>query len=501
MPNKTVTQQTVKSLFNTGGISTSVPDTGVGSLWRPTLVGTKGGRSATAETLFDFWLDWVPDPDEALVLDPNFFTKLRFHADVSAAFQKRQLTVAGYPERIEPNPLADNADVAKEVTKEVSRIYFGLPNRKKLYAHLQRAVLEGGACVEFTWQKDSAGFEYPTGHNIVSKTRIVMDRMGNLSLLTRANPVWGALAMPNPNDFVKNMMAENELLPLSPLYGKFIYHTYLQYPGMWNYPQLEGYTYYGIGLDVPLYYTISWDIFVLQNRIRHIAKYGDPPYNLYGSDASDPNALQVAKSIALTRGEAVRWIPGKMQGQTPENGQWYLEQQEVPDTNDIFAQFSDDYTRARVNALILGSADENSKGKSGGYSDHVSRKDSGPQVLFKYDAENISETITTQLISAIAKARFPNLHPTYWPVFTLEPAEERDRQQEVDILEKALSLGLKVSKTEAYEKIGLRVPEPDEELLEAPPILNPNNPLDPNQKPIGEDGDGEAKVSEGIDND
>src|SRR4051812_163278 len=86
-------------------------DSGMGGLFRPFAKGQDGARTATLETLYDFFIDSVPDPDEALAQDPGFLDKLHAHPDVVAAMRKRELTVASMPDHIESNPDAPDQHV------------------------------------------------------------------------------------------------------------------------------------------------------------------------------------------------------------------------------------------------------------------------------------------------------------------------------------------------------------------------------------------------------
>src|SRR6185312_11818097 len=93
-------------------------DSGMGPVRRPSAHGQEGGRIATPETLFDFWINTVPDPDEALSFDPDFLNKLYRHPDVCAAFEKRAHTVAQFEERVEANPDAPDQKLAEKIAEE-----------------------------------------------------------------------------------------------------------------------------------------------------------------------------------------------------------------------------------------------------------------------------------------------------------------------------------------------------------------------------------------------
>lgn len=428
-------------------------DTGVGGLHRPFARGDDGGRISTLETLYDFFIDDVPDPDEALALDPGFLRKLHMHWDVAAAMRKRELTVASMPDRVEQNPDAPDQHLAQQVAKYCSWAWEQLPGRHKLFQSMQRAVLAGGVGVEFDWHREATGVERPVAWHVIDKSRFLFDRRGRMSLRTRDNPVWGVR--------VPEAQASRFVRTFPP--GKFVYHCHRQEPGTWEQPHLEGYTYFGVGEDVALYYIVTFDHFVMRFRLKWMEKYGMPPTLLYHPDneAMTDDVRRIADSL---RHESIVTIP-KLMGQDAENDKnhfYAVEQLEVPTmTNDAFANFSKEWTKPKIDQLLLGAADEQQKSESGGYADHVSRQDSGPQIWYRWDATNISRTLTDQLIPAIARGRFPNLPPAYFPILTIEPKEERDRSQEMEIATSAAAL-VPIAEDEIYERCGFRKPKEGE---------------------------------------
>ncbi|MGD0767488.1 MAG: hypothetical protein ABSB42_04610 [Tepidisphaeraceae bacterium] len=68
-----------------GGAYRMPADSGMGGLYRTFAGAQLGARVSMLETLDEFWMNDVPDLDEALRLDPNIRMKLRMHPDVAAA--------------------------------------------------------------------------------------------------------------------------------------------------------------------------------------------------------------------------------------------------------------------------------------------------------------------------------------------------------------------------------------------------------------------------------
>lgn len=461
--------------LGTAGTFKQLPDSGMGPLTRP-FARPDGGPVSTLETLFDFFIDDVPDPDEALKLNPKIREQLRMHPDVVSAMRKRELTVAGFPDRIDPNPAASNQDAAKFIAGEVEKVWRNLPNLHHLYQQMESAVMDGGIGLEFIWRREGQ-VEFPFRWQAIHKSRIVYDRLGNMAIRTRYQPVWGAYVAANAENI-------NEP-PLIFPQGKFIYHMHRMEPGTWDQPELEGYRYFGVGEDVSLYYVITFDVFVLKFRMKWLEKFGMPPTDVYYPD-SMPQYQSNLKSIAAqVRGESVCTIP-RMAGKEI-NSLFEVKTREVPKMSyDAFESFSERYTKPRVDSILLGSAEEGQKtdGK-GGYSDHVSRRDSGPQVWFKWDATNISSTLNAQLIPAITRGRFPNIPQDLIPIHRIEPKEERDRLQELQLIEGGSKL-VPLAESEVYERLGYRKPNVDEKTISGGGLGegNPFETMPPQMKPM-----------------
>ena len=146
---------------------------------------------------------------------------------------------------------------------------------------------------------------------------------------------------------------------------------------------------------------------------------------------------------------------------------------------DWFTQHNKEYTAPLVSLILLGSSEESQKQEGrGGYSDHASRRDSGPNIFFARDALNISGTINKQMVPAIVLGRWPNIPPSYWPMFGMEASEEKDRMQEVQIYG-ATSEKVPVPVNDFYDAAGIRKPDPGEDVIGGP--AQPPTPIIPNQ--------------------
>jgi len=440
--------------FQRGGEYYIPSDSGTGAINRGVAKGQVGGRTATLETFFDFFIDNVPAPDEAKLLNPEIEQQIRFHPDVVAAHRKRTFQVSSMPWRIEPNPMATDKTVAQQVADHCKEICSKLPKFYQLIEHLQYAIIVGGQGIEFRWHREANGVEYPVEFYPVHMSRFLFDRLGNMALLTRDNAVWGVYVSSDPQAQYARILPR----------GKFLYHIYRQGQGPWSIPQNEGYVYYGEGEDVPLYYTVTFDIFCLKFRMKFLERWGMPPTYLYYAE-NRKMTRELVRVVDSLRGESVVTMPMPINaGGQNQYGYYKAELQTAPaGSYDFFESFSDRYTRPRVNMILLGDAGANAKSEErGGYSDDVSRTDKGANLFVKRDARCISETITTQMMPPIALARFPNLPSEYYPIFSLEPKEEKDRMQELQILEQGAKLA-PIAVSQVYDAGDFAVPKIDPE--------------------------------------
>lgn len=463
MPQDAITVATLQNMAE-GGFQNIPTDSQSGQVWRPVAVGQPGGRTAPIDSMFTAWIDYVGDPDESLQRNPGFFEKIGLHPVVQGAIRKRQRNVASFPDSIIPNPRAQNRAVAKLVANYVGDVWSKIPSRHQLYENMQLAVLFGGMGIEWIWHRDNTGafpIEYPVAWFPMSKTRFVFDRLMNMSIKTRETSVWGSYV--KANDVSEYLWKDGKNPPL----GKFCYHTYQKEPGTWENPGLEGYLYYGKGEVVPLYYVVTFDWYVLNQRVEWLQTFSRPARILWYPD-NDPLSNQTPGAVAAIQNQSVITLP-----RTPgldKDSLFAVEQMEVPHASYDAMENFQKWCKDQINIILLGSAEEQQQGEDGkgGYSSHVSRHESGPKMYYAYDAMNIESTINNQLIPAIVWWKFPNLPLEYMPRLKLDADQGKDRKQEVEILKGIQKLGLPITVSYAQQQTGAPPPEKDEALLQAP---------------------------------
>jgi hypothetical protein len=456
MPNDSLTTRITIAKMLEGGSQVVLPDSGSGQVWRPNAQATPGGRVATPETLFDYWIDNVPDPRWAYRINPNIYNHLRTHPDVVAARRKREYTVASYPWRFNPNPVGEDKASAALAAEYCTWVFSQITAKHQIFREMQEAVIDGSRAHEWQWHQEATGFQRPFMATPVDRTRFLFDRMGNMAIRTRFQPVWGSYVMSDPR-----VPVPESAFPR----GKFTYHVHMRMPGTWDDTGLEGYVYYGLGEDVALAYVLTYDTFVLRFRMKWLEKFAMPPTDIYYPDSMQQFVPQMKKIATAVRGESSTQIP-RPAGEKYDD-YFHIEQREVPSPSmDAMADFSENWTKPRIDAILLGEVTPPKK-KQGGYSNKVQEQDAGPQVWFQWDSTNISATLTDQLIPAImmfGPEQIRRMASSYYPIFSLQAAEQRDRAQEIGIVKQTATM-VKLSVDEIYEKTGFRKPGPNDETV------------------------------------
>ena len=437
-----------------GGDMRIPTDSGMGGLYKPFATGEYGGRIATLETLYDFFINNVPDPDLAMAQDPNFDEKIRQQPDVHACMRLRELTVASMPRRIEPSKERGiDLDLAQKVADYVDDVFKGLPNPSELYRQMQMAVLMGGVGFEWIWERVN-GYERPVMANQIHKSRFVFDRLGNMAILTRTNPVWGAYVGRDPT-----RMPNGEAAWLTPG-GKFMYHKYMAEGGPWYRPASEGFNYWGRGEDGNLYVPVTFDNFVVRFRLKWIEKHGMPLTILYHPDnqAMSSEVTRIANSL---RGESIVTIPRPV-GENTAEYMYKLDFIDPPSNGyDAFQEFSEKWTRPAVEKILLGGANLLEVGDRGSYAATVAQRDAGASIIFRYDALKLDETLNIQLIPYIVNARWPGIPRAYYPKHTMAPEEEVDQELRMRLIQQAAEM-VPVRRTDVYSAAGLERPMQNE---------------------------------------
>ncbi len=450
--------QTIAS-FMRSDVHNHPVDSGMGGVYRP--FGTNntgqrsGGRVATLETLYDFFINSVPDPAESYLGVANADILIDNHPDVKACMNLRSLSVSSLPWHIEPSHARGiNPDVAQEIAEYVQDVFDEMPNVQNLYRMLEHAVLLGGQGVELVWDTKN-GVELPVNFFPVHKSRFARDRMGNLALLTRSAPVYG--------EYVQAEVASlpnGDKVYYAPQ-GKFLYHIHQTGPGgSWANTLPEGFIYWGKGENIALWNLVQIDQFVTRFRVKWLERYGIPLAMLYYPQ-TDKNARSMLTTIANSiRNEGIATIPRIAGG--GKDDFYDVEYKQAPGTGqDYFASLRETFIRPGIEKILLGGANLLQIG-AGSYSASVDQRDAGSTIVFQYDAQNISQTLNQQLIPYIVRAKWPSCPEEFMPKHVMAPSERSDKVQDMTVIREAAAL-VPILKTEVYKKAGLEIPKDGED--------------------------------------
>lgn len=462
---------TVQMMLEGGGgnVSRIPADSLMGQLYRP--IATSGwpgqagvgqmpqGRIATLETLFDFFINSVPNPDWAFSQDPDFDEKIHQQPDVQSAFNKRSMTVASLPRIIKPSThsTVDRAE-ATQMAEYIKEVFEHLPNLHQVYRQMELAVLTGGTGFEMTYGRDASGVDILRNIDNVHQTRFMFDRLGNMGLLTRETPVWGSYINVNPTRLPGTPEGEHFYSRLPR--GKFMYHLYMAEGGPWARPAAEGYMYWGRGESMNLYLIVTFDLFVLRFRMKWLERFGFPLTLLYYNDNDSRGRAEVQAIAKSIRGEGMVTIP---MGSGPEGKEQFyaLDFPEPPTAGyDAFAQFTEGWTRPCADKILLAGAEQMSIGQEGSFGASVNQDETGPQMIYRWDAMCIDGTINTQLIPymirAVPKWRHVPVH--HMPRHCMTPERQRNRGEELDMLERLAKM-VPIRKADVYEAAGYQQPK------------------------------------------
>lgn len=459
--------------FSSEAHQTIPKDSGLGNVGRPfaePASGHGGDRVATLETLYEFFINNVPDPDEALAQNSNADEIIRKHPDVHAAMRLRELTVASMPWHIEASDAPGiDQKLAKRIADYTQEVFNRIPSLTDLYRMMQNAVLHGGTGIEWIWRERN-GAQVPVNYFPVHKTRFTFDREGRMAILTRSTPVYGSYVSPGVagasgvremSAYTKQLATINGQEVYHALPGKFMYHKYMSEGGSWHRPAAEGFVYWGRGENANLWNLVCFDNFAVRFRMKWLERFGFPLTIVY-YPAADENSrerlIEVAESI---KNETIASVPHPGDG---EPDQWYKIDYQQPSMQgtDAFSVFTEQYIKPRIEKILLGGANLLQVGDVGSYGATVDQRDAGAEIIFRYDAQRLSDTLNEQIVSHIVRARWPECPEEYLPKHVMAPKEAVDKKYELDVIQLAAAL-VPIQKTDVYEAAGLEAPNEDAE--------------------------------------
>ena len=388
---------------------------------------------------------------------------------VWSCYQKRAMGVSSYPYQFLPStsPDASEAESARMIDY-LKEVWNGIPSIRMMHYQQQLAVLHGGSGHEVIWAPDAIQTLRPVAFHPVHMKQFRADRLGNLCLLTREQPVWGAYVATEPKMIGGSLGADKMYAtPIFP--GKFMYHTHIKMTAPFDRSQDAGYQYYGRGEAVCLYKIVKFSYYNIQMCMKYNEKHGMPQtIAYYPNQTVDQD--QVNAVINSFRDEAIVSIPRRPG--MPHDGLFKVEYLMPPKlTTDIFMNFEREWTNPQIERVLLLSIGTMQGGKIGSsLATMVEGSQMGTELAFEWDSENIADTISTQLIPYIIwnVPKWRKVPLAHMPRYSLSAQRSRTRLNELSVVER-VNAHVPVSAYDYYNASGVQPPrgvEQDE--LDAP---------------------------------
>lgn len=445
-------------------------DTQSGWLGQRALVNTSramqgGDRINTMETSFSHWLNSVTNPRQDIIRDPDIEETVFEHPMFWACFQKRAYNACVQDWNWYPT-LSPGADeyVARGAAAEMQKVWDSIPENTRIIYICMLAVALGSYGIEFIWKPDEKGELKPRMFYPVHPDGLPFDRIGNMDMLTRSQPVWGGIFALNPQSVTEGPRMLNDT-PLFP--GKLVYHRHVIMSGPWTPGDRMQWMYYGRGEIMALWKYIKMDNFVTQYRAKFLERHGLPPLAIYYPQ-NTPNPSVLNSIIASWRGETTLRIPKRDMGDL--DSLYGIKVLETKTTTDPFASFSRELVHPMIEAVMNLSSGVMMRAGRGGLAEAIEGENSGPQLAAAFDMKNISQTFQSQFAPWVLwrTKRFAKLPLDHMPQFGMMKGQARNRLNELSIMEK-LSQAVPTSPLEWYKRAGVQPPRSmSTEQLEAP---------------------------------
>lgn len=355
--------------------------------------------------------------------------------ELSAALQTRKLAVQGLPWELEPaSPSSEDQMIAEHVRKNLQDLKL-----RKTFLALEDAVWKSFSCVEMRWTLDG-GLAWVSQLVWVPQQRftfLVQDQTINASILK-----------------LPNLLTDD-----APIYGvevpafQLLYHRVESRSGLAQ----RG------GLFRPCAFPYLFKNFAIKDWLIFLEKYGQPTRIGKYTEGATPAAIDMLKHAVQNMGvdaaavisdsTLIELVESKMSGTS----------------SDIYDRFINERVNKAYEKCILGqtATTEGTPGRLGGdEAQSQVRRD-----LLKADAEDLSETITEQLIWPMVGYNFgfEKMLPNFR--FIVEIPEDR---QILALTHKTLvEIGVPIPLAFAQKKYGIPAPVGDEPVLRmsvVPPV-------------------------------
>lgn len=245
-------------------------------------------------------------------------------------------------------------------------------------------------------------------------------------------------------------------------------HKHQMQDGAYESPQDAG-RIHGVGIRSLIY----WEWFQKQETLRWLMEYLERSafgIELWYYPASNPNGKSAMETAAKQRVNNFRNIVFVPRPGGDQQNQYGIEHIETGMAGaDILMKILQEYFGHRIKRLILGQT-LTSESEGGGLgSDGIARVHLGTfKDIVRYDATNLEETITTDIVTPIKEWNFPKAN--HFGVRFVIETEEIDSDERMQHYKAAWDMGARISEKKVLDAIGLAVPGNDDRTLMNPQI-------------------------------
>lgn len=382
----------------------------------------------------------VDDPDFALQKDPSIYKKMMRDPQIFYCLAVRKSAVSSVPWTIVPPSDYMYDDRALELARQAEKRLKQIPRFNRLLENILDAILPGMSANELVWEHINK--EYIVKEHLpISKDRIKFAVDGTPRLLSPKEPTRGQLIPPY----------------------KIIVHLFNATDGSWAEPSTVGYRYHGRGLaDTPLYHYFYFKMMVLKFLLKSLERQGDPFKIFYTGSQNAALTAKLANIMAALHNDSVVGIPGK-KGETEVD---VIQPQRQ--TKDVFMMFIQ-YLDGLITRVILGQELMTELPAQGSYA-AAQVHQTVFMMLNEQDKSSVSDTLNRTLMKYDAELNTPNVPAELRPQFSFKKSAGSDAGGFLDLVQKALSLGIEVSERQVREYTGLREPGEGERILHSPMI-------------------------------
>lgn len=371
---------------------------------------------------------------------------------IASPLSKRMLATAQLDWQVVPEDPNDDKQVA--IAQEIDRIIRNIPDLVNLFRYLLMGIFRGTGVAEVNWTWDGQHrlwcIDKARPHN---GDKITYDIYGNPRLLTRQFQMGGRELDKGERD-------------------RMLIYTFDPDDGSFYEGAEAAYVYKGRGLRD----TIWWYWFLKHNAVKFWVNF----LQRYGGGAAigrypQGNATAKAAIESVLQNlvnDSMVSMPVPMDAQDRETyGIEFLKMEGLSDSAGVFKTFVEDWAGKHIRHLIEGQEQTFQESGDGLGSGRAKAMQDIFRMYRDYDATTLAGgCLTNQLVERIQWFNWGDLPFECRFEFILD---QDDYDQQEKRVKAAKELGLKVPAEWAYEELGIKKPEPDEEILDFGAMANP----------------------------